>query len=687
MRLKTCLPLLISFYLCTHSHGQKMMLDPGMHHLRNGTVREWSSFPVIAKDSQLIVHFNFGKISGTGTIGLRQYEVTQDWKVSLNGNSLGKLTLDEKDMISYFEISAGMLRNKDNVLSISPATTLGNGDVSDDIKVGQVFIDTRPLPQILSEVTLELTVTDAHSHQLLPSRITITDKHGTLQPIGSHPNANAAVRTGVFYSGSGKYSFSLPAGMYKIYASRGFEYGVDSMFLNLKPGERVEKKLLLRHEVPAYGWVSCDPHIHSLTYSGHGDATLRERIITIAGEGIRFPVITEHNASIDISDTVKKMGMNEWFTPVTGDEVTTSVGHFNVFPVSPSSPIVDDKVKNWNDLAASIENSKDIRMVILNHARDIHNGFRPFDPGVHIAIAGKNLTGWTFPANAMEVMNSGSQQTNPTQLYFDWMAMMNRGFILAPVGSSDSHDVSRFIVGQSRTYIRNSGETADETIKNFAEGRVSVSFGLLTEITVNNLYGAGDLVPASGDLQVSVKVMGPGWVKANKITLYANGQKIREAVISNHTRQVVKWQWKWILRNPSHDLILVAVAEGPGTQHPFWPIVMPFQHESPTFKPLLLGITGAIRVDADKDGHFSSAYEYAKTIWDSARHEVKHYIGRLSGFDKSVAIQAASILDENQIDLAGTDVTSVLSHAQTQIRSGFEQYIKYWKMSKDRQKP
>jgi hypothetical protein len=59
----------------------------------------------------------------------------------------------------------------------------------------------------------------------------------------------------------------------------------------------------------------------------------------------------------------------------------------------------------------------------------------------------------------------------------------------------------------------------------------------------------------------------------------------------------------------------------------------------------------------------------------------------LSGFDKSVAIQAASILDENQIDLAGTDVTSVLSHAQTQIRSGFEQYIKYWKMSKDRQKP
>ena len=326
-------------------------------------------------------------------------------------------------------------------------------------------------------------------------------------------------------------------------------------------------------------------------------------------------------------------------------------------------------------------------MVILNHARDIHKGFRPFDPGVHIAIAGKSLTGWTFPANAMEVMNSGSQQTDPTQLYFDWMAMMNRGFLLAPVGSSDSHDVSRFIVGQSRTYIRNSGEIADEIIKNFAEGRVSVSFGLFTEIRVNNSYGAGDLVPASGDLQVSVKVMGPAWVKANKITLYANRQKIREAVISNKTNNVVKWQGKWILPKPSHDLILVSVAEGPGTQHPFWPIVMPFQHESPLFKPVLLGITGAIRVDADNDGRFTSAYEYAKTIWDSTNHDVNNYIGRLSGFDESVAIQAASVLDENHIDLAGTDVTRVLSHVQPQIRSGFEQFIKYWKMSKDKQKP
>ena len=36
----------------------------------------------------------------------------------------------------------------------------------------------------------------------------------------------------------------------------------------------------------------------------------------------------------------------------------------------------------------------------------------------------------------------------------DWMALLNRGYRVTPVGSSDSHDVGRHFVGQGRTYIR-----------------------------------------------------------------------------------------------------------------------------------------------------------------------------------------------------------------------------------------
>src|SRR5207253_818674 len=89
-----------------------------------------------------------------------------------------------------------------------------------------------------------------------------------------------------------------------------------------------------------------------------------------------------------------------------------------------------------------------------NHARDLHSGYRPFGPEHHNAVTGENLDGWRLRANAMEVINSGAQQTDMMRLYADWFGLLNRGFKLTPVGASDSHDVSRFVVGQARTYIR-----------------------------------------------------------------------------------------------------------------------------------------------------------------------------------------------------------------------------------------
>ncbi|HMH32252.1 MAG TPA: CehA/McbA family metallohydrolase, partial [Puia sp.] len=596
----------------------------------------------------------------------------------------GNLTLDEKDMIDYFEIPPGIFRKKDNTLRI--AVKIAKDQNSDDILIGQLLLIRQAIDQLLGESKVEVSVRDANTDGFLPSRITIVDQHGSLQPVAILNEDHLTARTGIVYTGNGHASFSLPAGSYKIYASRGFEYGADSIFINVKSGDLIQKTLSIRHEVPATGWISCDPHIHTLTYSGHGDATVRDRVLTIAGEGLRLPVMTDHNTAVNIDTIVKKMSMDGWFTPVTGNEVTTAVGHFNVFPVSSTAAVTDYHVKDWNELSANIRKTDSVKVVVLNHARDEHNGFRPFDDKGHIAVAGKGLRGWALPANAMEVMNSGSQQTDPTQLYFDWMAMLNRGFLLAPVGSSDSHEVSRFLVGQARTYIRNSETNPSrvnvaEIIKNFAEGKVSVSFGLLTEIVVDSLYGAGDLVPASGNLHISIKVFGPSWVRANRITLYANGQKIREALIPPNATGGRKWQGKWIIKKPAHDVFLVAVAEGPATHVPFWPIVRPYEHKSPDVHPKLLGITGAVRIDADRDGHFTCAYDYARAIWDSSNKDINIFIGKLADYDEAVVIQAAAVLEERDIDVTGMDLAKALSNAPLKVRNGFKQFIKYWKIS------
>src|SRR5437588_4960970 len=110
-------------------------------------------------------------------------------------------------------------------------------------------------------------------------------------------------------------------------------------------------------------------------------------------------------------------------------------------------------------------------------------------------------------------------------------ALLIRALDLAPVGAGDSHDVSRYIVGQARTYIRADDRDPGnidvaKAAASFRAGHVLVSLGLLAEIMVNDKYGPGDLAPAPGEVNVSVRVLGPGWVTADHVALYANGIEI-----------------------------------------------------------------------------------------------------------------------------------------------------------------
>ena len=164
--------------------------------------------------------------------------------------------------------------------------------------------------------------------------------------------------------------------------------------------------------MPINGYVSCDTHVHTLTYSGHGDATLDERVLTIAGEGIELPIATDHNCQVDYHDAAVKHGVRRYFTPVVGNEVTTSVGHFNIFPVSAGGPIPDYQLKDWKAIYESIAQRTGAPVVILNHPRDLHSDYRPFGPEHHNAVTGENLDGWVLRANAMEVINSGAQQSD-----------------------------------------------------------------------------------------------------------------------------------------------------------------------------------------------------------------------------------------------------------------------------------
>jgi len=233
--------------------------------------------------------FCFLALMAVPLVAAGKYDETLSWPVLLNGRKLGALVTAETAMESQFTIPPGALRDGENSLTILAPPGL------DDIEVGPVSIAPKPIHELLSGATIEVTVTDAQTNRAMPCRLTLTRPDKTLQPLRAAPEGDVAVRVGVVYTRAGKVTLSLPPGDYVLHAGRGFEWGVGREALSLNAGEVRRVAFKLRREVSTDGWIAADSHIHTLTYSGHGDAKSEERMLTIAGEGIELAIATDHN--------------------------------------------------------------------------------------------------------------------------------------------------------------------------------------------------------------------------------------------------------------------------------------------------------------------------------------------------------------------------------------------------------
>jgi hypothetical protein len=675
------LGLLSLLLAVAHSAAPTDLIITGrIHHLRSGAEREWAEFPGQAEGTELVRTFQATPNAGEQTLRLRHRDLKQGWRVLVNGKEIARLPLDEADMITYWVVPAGTLRDGANELRIHCT-----GAASDDVLIGPVTLIDRPREQVLSEATVDVSVHEAPGGRAVPSRITVADEHATLVSPGNVSDAQHAIRPGVVYSGNGAVRLSLPAGRYVIYAGRGFEYSVARAEVELARGAHASRSLTIRREVDTTGWAAMDTHVHTGAFAGHGDAAIEERMLTIAGEGIELPVSTEHNMRVDFDARSREAGVRDYFTPVMGSEVTTpSLGHFNVFPIPPDGRPIDQRAPDWLRLRETIASAGTDPVIVLNHARDLHGGFRPFSGARHISVAGEDLESWPLPANAMEVVNSGAVMSDGLALPRDWMGMLNRGVILTPVGSSDSHDVSRYIVGQGRTYVR--CDDADPARIDLARamarvrrGQVMVSYGLLVELSVAG-KGPGELVGPTDALDVHIRVKGPGWTRAQRVALYVNGEKARGEEIRTGTRAGVKWEATWRLPRPSHDVHLVAIATGPGISAPYWPTAKPYQPTSIEFTGSVLSLSGPVFVDADGSGRFDSAFAYAQREV-SAANQTRPLVTRLGSYDAAVAIQAASLLRAQ--DQAGFEgrINSMIQRAPPQVAKGLAAYLEAWKAS------
>ena len=244
---------------------------------------------------------------------------------------------------------------------------------------------------------------------------------GAVSRLGTESGDHLAVRAGVVYTTTGQAKFGLPAGDYTIYAGRGFEYGIDSARISVKSGDTIGKTLSIRREVPTEGLVACDTHVHTLTHSGHGDATIDERMMTLAGEGIELPIATDHNVQIDYEATASSAVSAVFHAGgrQRGDRRSTST--------SSRSPRVGRSRFQTQGMEADLRQPR-TRAGPSHHPqsrRDLHGGFTPFGPKRHLALTA-GLTAGSC-ANAMEIVNSGAHKSDMMRLVNDWFGLLNRG--------------------------------------------------------------------------------------------------------------------------------------------------------------------------------------------------------------------------------------------------------------------
>ncbi len=153
-----------------------LVVDARLHHLRAGTQREWSDFPAESEGASLTIKFRAKANAGEQALRLRQQDVKQTWKVVLNGKELGRLIADENDTEVVLPVPAGRLADGENTLAVDAA-----GRVPDDIRVGEITLDDRPVKDVLSEATVEVIVREEVRREervSIPCRLTVLSAAG-----------------------------------------------------------------------------------------------------------------------------------------------------------------------------------------------------------------------------------------------------------------------------------------------------------------------------------------------------------------------------------------------------------------------------------------------------------------------------------------------------------------------------
>ncbi|HVJ88371.1 MAG TPA: hypothetical protein VM580_01120, partial [Labilithrix sp.] len=307
--------------------------------------------------------------------------------------------------------------------------------------------------------SIEVKATDATTDEALPVRVqVIPDTPLVSAPAAFGLREEIDGRLWQDFAITGATTLPVPPGSYQVIVSRGYEYEIVDVPVDVETSTPAVVDAKLRRSVDTTGVMCADFHVHSF-YSADSSDPVDEKVKGAIADGLDIPVSSEHEWIIDFQPIIKRLKLEKWAFGMPSEELTTFTwGHFGIIPLYPREDAPNNGAVDWVGkkpaaFFAQVNELPEKPVLVVNHPSG--TGFEAYfsASGFDRATGKGNPELFSDTFGAIEVFNDSDFESNRSASIGDWFALLNAGHSYWATGNSDSHDQRTNPVGYPRNCL------------------------------------------------------------------------------------------------------------------------------------------------------------------------------------------------------------------------------------------
>ena len=370
---------------------------------------------------------------------------------------------------------------------------------------------------------------------------------------------------------------NLAAGDYRVYATRGPEYSVESTNITMRESTKITLEIdFPKKVIETQGFISADLHVHS----GHSfDTTFapEQRLRTFVAENGEVLIATDHDYPFDYQPLIRNLKIESLITSVVGveltgiaqtDELPFTSGHSNFFPFNSSPNAYRKGVPNHEnmrlrEIQSVFRQNNSNGLHQLNHPRtaillgtDIsepgeyeiddgayleHMGVaaHPYDPNQplgsepnHTLVEVDPVTGLRdIDFDLLEVLNPDGDKSGSRlrAVRRDWLSFLLQGEKIVGTANSDSHGGHEQVAVPRNMVAVVNDSVAEFELPQFLAGlRLGNTYGTTGPMIEISLGGKamGQMVTGK-QAKLVIKAFAAEWIPLEEISVQVNGKEVQ----------------------------------------------------------------------------------------------------------------------------------------------------------------